>query len=63
LKKLLSLWKRLIDPSSNLDAIGDKLEGKFSRNFHTKAGDLKLPPVSDPETVRSVIKDTLAQLP
>ena len=64
LNRLLSLWKNVIDPLSDMDSIiglaGSK--DKRSKLFEPKTGDLRMPPVSQRETMRAVIKDTIAQL-
>jgi len=62
LNRLLSLWKDLVDPTSNIDAIIDKLGGKVSKYFQPQAGDLRLPYASDSDTVRLVIKETMGRL-
>ena len=64
LNSLLSLWKELIDPTSNVDAIIGTIRksDKRSKLFQAKTADLRLPPVSDPATVRSAIQETMAQL-
>jgi Tfp pilus assembly protein PilF len=64
LSRLLSLWKDLIDPTANMDAIIGTIERRYgmSKLFPAKVGDLRLPSVSNPDTVRSIIKDTMAQL-
>ena len=64
LNRLLSLWKDLIDPTANMDAIIGTIEKRYgaSKLFPVKTGDLRLPSVSDPDTVRSIIKETMAQL-
>src|SRR5207244_1641232 len=64
LNSLLSLWKELIDPTSNMDAIIGTIRksDKRSKLFQAKTADLRLPPVSDPATVRSAIQETMAQL-
>lgn len=64
LNKLLSIWKDLIDPAANMHAIIGTIEkrNRNSKLFPAKPGDLRLPSVSEPDTVRSVIKETMAQL-
>ncbi len=62
LNKLLLLWKDLVDPMSNIDAVINKLGYKVSNYFRPQAGDLRLPSVSDPNTVGSVIKETMSRL-
>jgi Tfp pilus assembly protein PilF len=62
LNGVLSLWNDLVDPMANADAIVKKLGGKISKFFRPHAGDLKLPPATDPATVRQVIRETVAQL-
>ena len=64
LNRLLALWKDLVDPASNLDVIVGTIGKKHetSKLFRGRTGDLRLPSVSDPATVRSVVKETLAQI-
>ena len=62
LNKLLSLWKDVVEPVSNLDAIIEKLNGKFSKYFQAKSGDLHLPSVSDPAMVKTIVKESFAQM-
>ena len=62
LTKLLALWKDLVDPISNVDAVINKFGGKISRYFQPQAGDLKLPSATDPKTVRLVVDETMARL-
>ena len=64
LNRLLSLWKELIDPTSDMDAIigAIRKSDKRSKLFQPKTADLRLPSVSDPATVRSAIQETIAQL-
>lgn len=61
LTKLLALWKDLVDPISNVDAVINKFGGKMIY-FHPQAGDLKLPSATDPKTVRLVVDETMARL-
>jgi tetratricopeptide (TPR) repeat protein len=64
LAKLLTMWKELVDPASNMDAIITTLQQRGQTDHLTlsKSGDLRLPAVTEPETVKSVVTETLAQL-
>ena len=62
LKRLLSLWKDYIDPTANMDAIiGAARPGNLSY-YGAQVGDIRLPPVTDPDTLRAVVNETVAQL-
>jgi hypothetical protein len=58
------MWKELVDPASNMDAIITTLQQRGQTDHLTlsKSGDLRLPAVTEPETVKSVVTETLAQL-
>ena len=62
LNRLLSLWKELVDPLANLDAVTDRLRGKISDSFRPQPGDLSLPAASDPKVARQAIDETLGRL-
>jgi Tfp pilus assembly protein PilF len=62
LNRLLLMWENLIDPTSSMDRIIHVLGYKVSNYFRPQAGDLRLPSVSDPDTVRLVIKETMGRL-
>jgi len=62
LNRLLFLWNDYIDPTANMDAIiGAVRPGKLSY-YGTYVGDIRLPPVTDPDTLRAVVNETVAQL-
>lgn len=65
LNKLLSFWTDVIDPAANMDAIiGAMRTAHAALVLHQpRAVDLRLPPVTDPGTLRSVVQETVAQLP
>lgn len=62
LNRVLSLWKDLVDPLANTDALVDKLGGKISRYFRPQSGDLKLPSAGDSKTVSLAINETIGRL-
>ncbi|MFO1288576.1 MAG: hypothetical protein U1F49_19905 [Rubrivivax sp.] len=62
LTRLLSMWKELVDPLANLDALTDKIRGKLQRYFRPQPGDLRLPAASEPTTARQAIGETLGRL-
>lgn len=62
LSRVLSLWKDLVDPLANTDALIDKLGGKISKYFRPQSGDLKLPSADDSNTVRLAINETIGRL-
>lgn len=64
LNRLLSIWKDIIDPQTNMDAIIGAIGNRDRKSnlFQPKTGDLRLPPVADPVMLKSVIKDTMAQM-
>ncbi len=62
LNKLLSLWKELVDPMANMDAITRRIRGDVSRHYAPQRGDLTLPAASDPSLARQAIGETLARL-
>jgi tetratricopeptide (TPR) repeat protein len=64
LKRLLTLWNNLIEPTSDIDAIIGAV-GEHPRNsklFRPKSGDVRLEPVSEPAMLKEVIAETIAQL-
>src|SRR4029079_12494674 len=64
LQKLLSLWKDLIDPISNMDSIlkGLSRRSRPSKHFRTVSGDLRLPSISDPRMLQAAVVETIAEL-
>ncbi len=62
LNRLLALWKDLIDPLANMDALTGKIRGKISRHFRPQPGDLFLPAGSDKMTAQPAISETLGRL-
>ncbi len=64
---LLGLWSH-IDPMSNLDAIRERIEHHHNHTpyytpaYNPKPGDLWLPTVEDPRTLRTAVEETVAQL-
>jgi pilus assembly protein CpaC len=62
LNRLLSLWKDLIDANSDMDGIIEKIAGKVSKYFRPQAGDLRLPSATNPETLKSAVKETMGRL-
>jgi hypothetical protein len=62
LNRLLSLWKDLVDPLTNTDALVDKLGGKISRYFMPQASDLTWPSDEDPKAVWLAINETIGRL-
>jgi len=62
LNKLLLLWENLIDPRSNIDRVIKEFKYRVSNHFRAQAGDLRLPPVSDVDTVKLLIKETMGRL-
>ena len=62
LKRLLSLWKDLVDPLANMDALTGKIRGKVSKYFSPQPGDLSLPSAADATTTRNAIEETLERL-
>jgi type II secretory pathway component GspD/PulD (secretin) len=62
LNRVLSLWKDLVDPLANTDALIDKLGGDISKFFMPQSGDLKLPSAADPKTVRLAVNETISRL-
>ncbi|MBE7418847.1 MAG: hypothetical protein HS128_14105 [Ideonella sp.] len=63
LQRLLSLWNDLVDPLTNIDAVGAKLRRKIGKYFMPQPGDLRLPAAADAATARQAIGETLARLP
>ncbi len=62
LHNLLSLWKELVDPLANMDALTNKVRRKVFRHFGPQPGDLRLPAASDPGLVRQAIGDTMVRV-
>ncbi|MBE7425695.1 MAG: hypothetical protein HS106_06540 [Ideonella sp.] len=62
LKKLLSVWKELVDPLSNFDALTDKLGDKLSKYFRPQPADMKLSTAADSTIARQAIGETLERL-
>ncbi len=62
LNRLLSVWKELVDPLANLDAVTDRLRTKIFDSFGPQPGDLSLPAASDPKVARQAIGETLGRL-
>jgi type II secretory pathway component GspD/PulD (secretin) len=62
LARLLSLWKRMVDPASNMEAIVDEILWSFPGSFQPQAGDLSAPSAADPETASLIVNETLAWL-
>jgi len=62
LTRLLSVWKELVDPLANMDALTDKIRDKITRHFRPQPGDLHLPAATDAALARQAISDTLARL-
>jgi type II secretory pathway component GspD/PulD (secretin) len=63
LNRLLSLWKDYIDPTVNLDAILGAAPPPANPTFYgAQPADVHLAPVSDPDTLRAVVNETVAQL-
>ncbi len=64
LKRLLSVWTELVDPTCNMDAIFSAIGERHRRSnlFRPKPGDVRVPPVSDAPTLNAVIAETVAQL-
>lgn len=65
LNRLLSLWRDVIDPASSMDEIIGAMRAAHApwKLNQPRAADLRLPPVTDPGTIRAVVKETVAQLP
>lgn len=62
LKRLLSLWKDVVDPLASTDALIETIRKNTSRHFRPQSGDLSLPAAADPATARLAIGDTLGRL-
>lgn len=62
LTRLLSVWKDLVDPLANLDALTDKIRDKIAWHFRPQPSDLHLPAATDAGLARQAISDTLARL-
>ncbi len=62
LKKLLSVWKELVDPLSSLDAVTGKLADKLSKYFRPQPADMKLSAAADTTIARQAIGETLGRL-
>ncbi len=62
LTNLLALWKELVDPLADMDALANKVRRKVFRHFGPQLGDLRLPAASDPGLVRQAIGDTLSRV-
>ena len=62
LTRVLSLWKELIDPVSDMDAVVDEINRKCSHYFSPQAGDLRVPATTDAKTVDLAIHETLVRL-
>ncbi len=62
LTKLLAVWKELVDPMANMDALTDKIRGKLVRHFRPQPGDLPLHAASEMTIARQAIGETLGRL-
>lgn len=62
LTRLLTLWKELVDPLTNLDVLTAKLHRKIFNYFRPQPGDLSLPAASDLSTSSQAIGETLERL-
>lgn len=62
LTRLLSVWKELVDPLANMDALTVKIRDKVSRHFRPQPSDMHLPAATDAALARQAISDTLARL-
>jgi type II secretory pathway component GspD/PulD (secretin) len=62
LNRLLSLWKDYIDPTANMDAIIGATRPRKLSFYGAQAADMRLAPVTDPDMLRAVVYETVAQL-
>ena len=62
LKRLLSLWKDVVEPLASTEALTETLRRTTLRHFRPQSGDLTLPAAADPATARLAIGDTLGRL-
>jgi Tfp pilus assembly protein PilF len=62
LNRVFSLWKDLVDPLANIDAVVNKLGDKISKYFGPQSGDLTLPSVGDSNMLRLAINETIDRL-
>jgi type II secretory pathway component GspD/PulD (secretin) len=62
LRRLLSLWNRMIDPASNMEAIVDELTWSVPAYFNPQPGDVYAPDATDAETRKLIVDETLLWL-
>lgn len=64
LKRVLTLWNELVDPTSNLDVIveGADRMSRTMRRYAPRVGDLRPPAASDAGTLREAVRETVAQM-